>query len=461
MLIESGFHATLEREVENAYHENDIISSILNNLFFYDISFKYIVDVEYMINFLEDITIQNDTNILFCLRNTEGKIIYMDGSFSNKDHFIDELTIKKQCYRIVKEKGHYYIYTTKPFSDEIFVENKREITSVFHNRDEQFQILLFYSIILLMISAIFIYIVTRWLVSPIKNLSLITKKITLDNNFEPIQVKGDDEIAQLTKDFNVMSNRLLTSMNEIQENAEKQSLFVGNFAHELKTPLTSVIGYADMIYQKELPREQVKSAAEYIWKEGMRLEALSQKLMDLFVLNKQDFLLQDIALKQPALQETLEDLQQGMEPLCKKYGVSFHMELEEGTIAVDYDLFKTMLLNLVDNAAKADSKDIWLTGRNLAGTAEYELLLRDNGKGIPPGELGRITEAFYMVDKSRARKQHGAGLGMALVAKIAELHGAELNIESDGLHGTTVSLLFHRTASGQKTDDQREEEKEG
>ena len=96
MLIESGFHATLEREVENAYHENDIISSILNNLFFYDISFKYMVDVEYMINFLEDITIQNDTNILFCLRNTEGKIIYMDGSFSNKDHFIDELTIKKQ-----------------------------------------------------------------------------------------------------------------------------------------------------------------------------------------------------------------------------------------------------------------------------------------------------------------------------------------------------------------------------
>lgn len=306
-----------------------------------------------------------------------------------------------------------------------------------------------------------IFLLTSYLTRTIKRVGKAARRIAEGRYSERIQVSGRDEIGEMAADFNQMAARIEEKMAELSDTARQKEDFTANFAHELKTPLTSVIGYADMIYQKELPREQVKSAAEYIWKEGMRLEALSQKLMDLFVLNKQDFLLQDIALKQPALQETLEDLQQGMEPLCKKYGVSFHMELEEGTIAVDYDLFKTMLLNLVDNAAKADSKDIWLTGRNLAGTAEYELLLRDNGKGIPPGELGRITEAFYMVDKSRARKQHGAGLGMALVAKIAELHGAELNIESDGLHGTTVSLLFHRTASGQKTDDQREEEKEG
>ncbi|MDE6942612.1 MAG: sensor histidine kinase, partial [Lachnospiraceae bacterium] len=68
--------------------------------------------------------------------------------------------------------------------------------------------------------------------------------------------------------------------------------------------------------------------------------------------------------------------------------------------------------------------------------------ISDNGKGIPPKELGRITEAFYMVDKSRSRKQHGAGLGMALVSKIVKIHRAEMAIESDGKTGTAVSIGF-------------------
>lgn len=343
----------------------------------------------------------------------------------------------------------------------VYLLTETDISSVVASQREMIAYFQRIYLLILGIGVPVIFLLTSYLTRTIKRVGKAARRIAEGRYSERIQVSGRDEIGEMAADFNQMAARIEEKMAELSDTARQKEDFTANFAHELKTPLTSVIGYADMIYQKELPREQVKSAAEYIWKEGMRLEALSQKLMDLFVLNKQDFLLQDIALKQPALQETLEDLQQGMEPLCKKYGVSFHMELEEGTIAVDYDLFKTMLLNLVDNAAKADSKDIWLTGRNLAGTAEYELLLRDNGKGIPPGELGRITEAFYMVDKSRARKQHGAGLGMALVAKIAELHGAELNIESDGLHGTMVSLLFHHTASGQKTDDQREEEKEG
>ncbi len=70
------------------------------------------------------------------------------------------------------------------------------------------------------------------------------------------------------------------------------------------------------------------------------------------------------------------------------------------------------------------------------------MCLEDNGKGIPPEELGRITEAFYMVDKSRARKLHGAGLGMALVSKVIDLHGARMKIGSDGKTGTKITLSF-------------------
>ena len=107
---------------------------------------------------------------------------------------------------------------------------------------------------------------------------------------------------------------------------------------------------------------------------------------------------------------------------------------------MEFDLFKTMILNLADNAVKAGGSDLWISGKR--DGEYYRIEIRDNGKGIPPEELGKITEAFYMVDKSRSREQHGAGLGMALVSKIVEIHGAKMIIESDGKTGTAVSVVF-------------------
>lgn len=179
----------------------------------------------------------------------------------------------------------------------------------------------------------------------------------------------------------------------------------------------------------------MKNAAECILNEGMRLETLSLKLMDLFVMDKQVFSLEEMSVR-----EIFENLKQGIEPVCGNCGVRLHMEMASGRIQVDYDLFKSVILNLVDNSIKADCKDIWITGK--AKGSIYRICLEDNGKGIPTEELGRITEAFYMVDKSRARKQHGAGLGMALVSKVIDIHGARMKIESDGKTGTKITLSF-------------------
>lgn len=165
-----------------------------------------------------------------------------------------------------------------------------------------------------------------------------------------------------------------------------------------------MIGYADMLYRRELSKEDVKSAAEYILSEGMRLESLSLKLMDLFVLDKQDFLLERMSVR-----EMFENLAQGVEPVCRKHGAALHMEMQDSMIAVDYDLFKTMILNLVDNAVKADCRDVWISGTQ--GRNIYRIRISDNGKGIPPKELGRITEAFYMVDKSCPGNSMGQGWG--------------------------------------------------
>ena len=290
-------------------------------------------------------------------------------------------------------------------------------------------------IAILCISSPVIFLLTRALTGSIKKVGKAAGRIAKGNYSERIRIEGKDEISELASDFNLMARQVEEKVAELSDVARQKEDFAANFAHELKTPLTSVIGYADMLYRRELPKEEVKSAAEYILSEGMRLESLSLKLMDLFVLDKQDFLLERMSVK-----EMFENLAQGIEPVCRKRGATLHMEIEDGMIEVDYDLFKTMILNLVDNAVKADCKDVWISG--IRGRDVCRIRIRDNGKGIPPKELGRITEAFYMVDKSRSRKQHGAGLGMALVSKIVRIHRAEMEIESDGKMGTVISIGF-------------------
>ena len=290
-------------------------------------------------------------------------------------------------------------------------------------------------IAILCIGSPVIFLLTKVLTGSVKKVGKAARRIAKGNYSERISAAGKDEISELASDFNLMAQQIEEKIAELSDMAKQKEDFAANFAHELKTPLTSVIGYADMLYRRELPKEEVKNAAEYILSEGMRLESLALKLMDLFVLDKQDFLLERMSVK-----VMLENLEQGIEPVCRKHGAALHMDMEDSIIEVDYDLFKTMVLNLVDNAVKADCKDVWVGGTKERNT--YQVRIKDNGKGIPPKELGRITEAFYMVDKSRSRKQHGAGLGMALVSKIVKIHRAEMKIESDGKMGTVISIGF-------------------
>lgn len=327
------------------------------------------------------------------------------------------------CGQISQSGTSVYLVTETDIS--LIVSNQRLLT-------EYFQKLY---LMIMGLGFILILVLTHFLVRPINRVSRAAKIITAGNYSERITVVGSDEIGELAENFNQMAETIEEKIDELSDTARQKEDFVGNFAHELKTPLTSVIGYADMLYQKDMSREQVKEAAEYIMNEGMRLESLSLKLMDLIILGKQDFRLEVMPVE-----EIFENVALGLEPICSSKKVHFHLKADSSFIKVEYDLFKTMLLNFIDNAIKADCKDIWLLGKKKGPV--YSIYVVDNGKGIPPAELGRIKEAFYMVDKSRSRKQHGAGLGLALADKIAEIHKVKLRIYSNGKKGTTVRLNF-------------------
>ena len=276
-------------------------------------------------------------------------------------------------------------------------------------------------------------IFSAFMTKPLKKMAKAARRMADGYYEERLAISGGDEIGELAGSFNLMAGAVEEKIGELSRAAREKEDFVANFAHELKTPLTSIIGYADMIYQREMPRQEIQNASWYIWNEGMRLEALALKLMDLTVLGRQEFPLQEM----PAA-ELLQDVAEGLQPLFREKKIDFSLAAEAAYVRADYDLLKTLLINLVDNSMKAGGTRIELSGQLKDG--RYSILVRDNGCGMEEAELARITEAFYMVDKARSRKQHGAGLGLALADRIAGIHGSALTFASKKGEGTEVGF---------------------
>ena len=199
----------------------------------------------------------------------------------------------------------------------------------------------------------------------------------------------------------------------------------------------SVIGYADTLRSRELPRLQQLEAVNYIFSEGKRLEAMSFSLLDLFALERTAPQL--VTVQAQALARAVAE---SMGYVMSQSGVELRLSVEPGSFPGEPNLLKTLLYNLLDNARKASQSGSSVELLGCTTPQGYLFQVTDHGRGIPQEALDRITEPFYMVDKSRARAQGGAGLGLALCQRIASAHGAQLRFESRVGAGTTVSLIL-------------------
>ena len=213
--------------------------------------------------------------------------------------------------------------------------------------------------------------------------------------------------------------------------------FFANAGHELKTPLTSVIGYADTLRSRTLPSEMQFEAANAIYTEGKRLERMSFALLDLFALERSE-----PSFSRVQTGALAASVQKSCEYRLARQKQSLQCDVEEAAVWGESELLRTLLLNLLDNAHKASPSGAVLQLRGRVVPSGYLFCVIDPGRGIPPEELSRITDPFYMVDKSRARAAGGAGLGLTLCRKIAEVHGSSLRFESVVGEGTRVSFLL-------------------
>lgn len=284
------------------------------------------------------------------------------------------------------------------------------------------------------LAVIAIFYFTKKILEPLRKLKSAAEELQAGKLACRAEVKTRDEIGVVAEAFNSMAERIEAQVTELSEVAEQRRQMLGSLAHEMKTPMTSIIGYTDTLLHVNMKQEQRERALFHIHEESRRLERLGSKLMSLIGLYDNDSICLEKTDMKLLFARAAELVKQSLDQKEIRLQVECRMEEQ----LVDGDLMESLLVNLIDNGIKASEAGgtIFLEGKGNTVT------VRDQGCGIAAKEVDRVTEAFYMVDKARSRKAGGCGLGLSLCSRIAQLHGAKLLIESEEGRGTSVSLHF-------------------
>ena len=351
----------------------------------------------------------------------------------------DQTTDSKRY--IYQDNGkQYYVYVSSPAyinNANLYIITRKDITNVYSQLNDNLQFLKIISIIVLLVSALIMYLISVLLTRPLEKLNMITTKISGGDYTVRADIDTNDEVGELAGNFNTMAGSVEDHVEELKDMVKRRDQFVADFTHEMKTPMTTIIGYADSVRHLDLSEEERDMSLEYIYSEGIRLETMSQKLFDLIYLKDNDIFMEEMDAAE--LGEQIELL---MNPIMKRKNISLKTDFEEGTVYGDGELIKTVFINLLDNARKASDEGsvVSFTGKvkEIDGEKQYEYLVEDTGIGMNEETRKRIFDEFYMADKSRTRKEGGAGLGMSLVSIILDKHNADIEIESEEGKGTRI-----------------------
>ena len=276
-----------------------------------------------------------------------------------------------------------------------------------------------------------------WLLSTIlvKPLARVTKSIedltdgVLD---EEISVPDYTETELITDAFNKMVNRMKILDESRQE-------FVSNVSHELKTPLTSISGIAEIMKNGIMLPADVPHFAGKIYDESQRLITLIGDIIKLSQLDEQSV---PFAWESVNLLELAEDVQKRLQPVCEKRKITFQVTGTPCAVQGVRQVLDEMVYNISENAIKYNREAGSITVTT--GYKERHPFIRvtDTGIGIPKAEQERVFERFYRVDKSHSKAVGGTGLGLSIVKHGAILHHATIHLDSTEQVGTTIEILF-------------------
>lgn len=317
----------------------------------------------------------------------------------------------------------------------------RDISSVYRNCRMLFIRGIAEAVALACLLAVVLSLIIKKIMKPFGELTEAANRIACGDYTKRVENLGKDEIGALSGSFNQMADKVQMHVDALTEMNENQQLLLGALAHELKTPMTGIQGYAQLLQKVELSPERQAAALGYIEEECKRLSRLSSKMLQITELSEETQIEKKKIRILDLFQKAEESAGYSLRRKKLRLEICCPKNLE---VQGDGDLLSCFLTNLIDNACKASEEGGCI---RLLGTAEG-IFVEDDGRGIPKEEIRKVTEPFYMVDKSRSRKEGGTGLGLALCSRIAKLHGGSLSITSEVGKGSKIGLLWGTDAQG-------------
>ncbi len=337
----------------------------------------------------------------------------------------------------------------------------KDYTEHFTNNKNFIVIIGLFSTSILLAMLIISYFISRQLVKPIKRLIVSSEEISKGNYDIDIDIKSKDEIGELACRFQVMANTVSDQIDVIKkdrdrlkEAQEQSKLFFDNVTHELKTPLTTILGYTQVIKENGFnDKAFFDKGTDYIIREGKRLNNLVIEILNLSKANSSSYVLN---LQTLNLTNLLRQTCDEMRIESDKYKITIDDDIQDGLI-INGDIYqlKKVFTNLIDNSIKysqANCSEAKYNKTNyspanspikvtaISKNSLVFVTIEDNGIGIPEKDIDNLFEPFYRASNNNSKKDGSTGLGLYIVKSIIEIHGGTIKILSQINQGTEVNI---------------------
>lgn len=437
--------------IENIYSNtlnNAIVSSIneyknLRNSIYLNSDLSYL-NVSELLNIVKSYMYSDSAGIknIEIFDINDNRIVNTNNLNISKDR--DELKYASidECQFIIRgvdNENMLFISSILKIGNENYkLVTTKDINYIYEERIRNYQLFIILSLIVTILLAIGMYFISKSVTYPINELIDISNRITKGDYSKKAKENNKDEIGMLAINFNIMIQEVEDKIKELNFINEQKQRFIDDLTHEMKTPITSIMGYSELLLKGNVNEEIKLKALNYINSQGKRLENLNSSLLKLIMIKNINN-----SNEVNSIKDILYEVVNSME--YKLYNKSINLEKHIDNIYVlgDKDLTILLLINILDNAIKAsdDNSNIYIEGR-LTDNNDYNLKIIDVGIGISNDDLKNVREPFYMADKSRTISSKNLGLGLSICQEICIVNNIAFKIESELNKGTVVTLVF-------------------
>jgi len=323
-----------------------------------------------------------------------------------------------------------------PFSNLRLVY-MRDISSLLEYRNDMVDIFIRISVAVSLILAVALLFMLVHLTQPFRKLGTVARSIAQGDYDNRAPIRGRDEVGEFARSFNLMADRVQEHVDTLTEMSENRERFINDLSHEVKTPITAIMGYAELLGIGNIRAEERKKSIDYIINQSLRIKGMTSKLADLACLSHGN-----IDRKPVDIAAIIENAQASCNAQLEGKQLTLSKDIGEVGIIGDAALLESLIQNLIENATKYSESGGRIDIVAYSEDGKSVITVSDSGRGIEENDLAKITEPFFRVDTSRSRADGGVGLGLALCARICEIHDAQFTIDSKLGVGTKISIYF-------------------